>query len=64
MSCRNSDGVAVGSLVRSQKHAGKEETGFVRVALVADMDARVDSFDGIDEWAQKWADAQLSTSSK
>ncbi|GFE97858.1 hypothetical protein [Gluconobacter sp. Gdi] len=37
----------------------KGEAGFVSVALVADMDARGDSsFDRIDEWARKWADAQ------
>ncbi len=40
------------------------QAGFVSIALVADMDARGDTFDRIDEWARKWADAQLSTSGK
>lgn len=40
------------------------EAGFVSVALVADMDGRGDSFDRIDEWARKWADAQSSASGK
>lgn len=40
------------------------EDGFVSVALVADMDARGDTFDCIDEWARKWADAQSSSFGK
>ena len=40
------------------------EAGFVSVALVADMDARGDKFDQIDEWASKWADAQSGASGK
>ena len=40
------------------------EAGFVSVALVADMDARGDKFDRIDEWASKWADAQSGASGK
>ncbi len=38
------------------------EAGFVSVALVADMEARGDSFDRIDEWARKWIEAQSRAS--
>lgn len=40
------------------------EPRFVSVGLVADMDAQGNTFDRIDEWARKWAEARLSASGK